>query len=157
LAIAAGIVFAVLAWSDFRLKTLPVGSVADLQNFWTAAQYRWAFLNWPSVYAVRASFNWGLGHLLMPFYAASFFYSGILGARSVRAPSRPSSPHLYILGGSTHRRGLELNQMLLDTNDHIARLAFGVSKVRWMAISIGLVLLLGAAFGQLTQKAPKTA
>jgi hypothetical protein len=33
-------VFAVLAWSDFRLKALSGYGTADLQGFYTAVQYR---------------------------------------------------------------------------------------------------------------------
>ena len=70
---------------DLRLKALSGFGTADLQGFSTAAQYRQAFLVWPSRYAVRAGFNWGLDYLLMPLYAAAFFYSGIL-AREAFAP-----------------------------------------------------------------------
>ena len=76
--LAAAAVFGVLAWSDMRLKALSGYGTADLQSFSTAAQYRAAFLVWPSRYAVRAGFDWGLDYLLMPLYAAAFFYSGIL-------------------------------------------------------------------------------
>ena len=63
-AVLAAVVFAVLAWSDLRLKALSGYGTADLQSFATAAQYRAAFLVWPSRYAVRAGFNWGLDYLL---------------------------------------------------------------------------------------------
>src|SRR5439155_13842675 len=53
------VVFAVLAWSDLRLKSLSGYGTADLQGISTAAQYRQAFLVLPSLYAVRAGFNWG--------------------------------------------------------------------------------------------------
>ena len=83
--VLAALVFAILAWSDLRLKSLSGFGTADLQGFATADQYRQAFLVWPSRYAVRAGFNWGLDYLLMPLYAAAFFYSGIL-AREAFAP-----------------------------------------------------------------------
>ena len=76
--VLGAIVFAVLAWSDFRLKALSGFGTGDLQGFSTAQQYRQAFMVWPSLYAVRAGFNWGLDYLLMPLYAAAFFYSGII-------------------------------------------------------------------------------
>ena len=47
--ILAALVFAVLAWSDLRLKSLSGFGTADLQVFATAAQYRAAFLVWPSL------------------------------------------------------------------------------------------------------------
>jgi hypothetical protein len=64
--IAATLVFAVSAWSDYRLKVLSGANTLDLQGFNTAVQYRWAFLHWPSRYAVRAGFDLGLDYLLMP-------------------------------------------------------------------------------------------
>jgi len=75
----------VLAGADFRLKALSGYGTGDLQGFSTAQQYRQAFLVWPSLYAVRAGFNWGLDYLLMPLYAAAFFYSGII-TREAFAP-----------------------------------------------------------------------
>jgi hypothetical protein len=56
--VAAVIVFAVLAWSDWRLKALSGVGTADLQGFNTAVEYRWAFLHWPARFAVRAGFDW---------------------------------------------------------------------------------------------------
>src|SRR5471030_1526999 len=96
--VLAGCVFAVLAWSDLRLKALSGFGTADLQGFSTAAEYRQAFLVWPSLYAVRAGFNWGLDYLLMPLYAAAFFYSGII-AREAFAPARQGTPHPHPAGG----------------------------------------------------------
>jgi hypothetical protein len=83
--VSAVLVFGVLAWSDFRLKSLSGFGTQDLQGFATAQDYRRAFLVWPSLYAVRAGFNWGLDYLLMPLYATAFFYSGIL-TREAFAP-----------------------------------------------------------------------
>ena len=80
------LVFAVLAASDLRLEALSGFGTAELQRFSTAQQYNAAFMVWPSVYAVRAGFNWGLDYLLMPLYAASFFYSAII-AREAFAPA----------------------------------------------------------------------
>ena len=80
-------VFAVLAVSDLRLEALSGFGTADLQRFSTAQQYNAAFMVWPSLYAVRAGFNWGLDYLVMPLYAMSFFYSGII-AREGFAPTQ---------------------------------------------------------------------
>src|SRR6476661_7870778 len=76
--LSAALVFAVLIWWDLRLKALSGYGTADLQGFSTAVQYNDAFRVWPSRYAVRAGFAWGLDYLLMPLYATAFFYSGIL-------------------------------------------------------------------------------
>src|SRR6201996_4069138 len=83
--ILAALVFAILAWLDFRLKSLSGFGTVDLQSYATAQDYRRVFMVWPSLYAVRAGFNWGLDYLLMPLYATAFFYSGIL-TREAFAP-----------------------------------------------------------------------
>jgi hypothetical protein len=165
--ILAALIFAVLAWSDFRLKTLSGVSVADLQNFGTAAQYRGAFVSWPSLYAVRAGFNWGLDYLLMPLYAAAFFYSGIL-TREAFAPRPGRLRRILTMLAAVPIAGavldgienaLELNQMLSGPSDQITHLAFAVSNAKWMAIYVGLILWAGAVMARLTerrQKAPKT-
>ena len=157
--IAAAVVFAALAWSDWRLKVLSGVATSDLQGFNTAVEYRWAFLHWPSRYAVRAGFDWGLDYLLMPLYAASFFYSGIL-TREAFAP-RPgrlrriltllSAVPIAGAGLDAVENALELNQMLSGTSDDIARLAFTVSNAKWMAIYVGLILLVGAVMARVAE------
>jgi hypothetical protein len=163
--IAAAIVFAVLAWLDWRLKVLSGVSTANLQGFSTAVEYRWAFLRWPSLYAVRAGFNWGLDYLLMPLYAASFFYSGIL-TREAFAP-RPGALRriltmlaaVPIAGAMLDgiENGLELDQMLSGASDGLARIAFGVSNAKWMAIYVGLILLAGAVVARIADERQKRA
>lgn len=159
------IVFAVLAWSDWRLKTLSGVSTADLQGFNTAVEYRWAFLHWPSRYAVRAGFDWGLDYLLMPLYAASFFYSGIL-TREAFAP-RPGRLRRILtllsavpIAGAVLdaiENGLEMNQMLSSPSDDIARIAFTVSNAKWMAVYVGLILLIGAVVARVAERRQKQA
>ena len=71
--------FAVLAVLDLKLKALSGVGTTDLQSLASAVQFRAAFWAWaPQPYAVRAGFNLGLDYLLMPLYAASFYFSGIL-------------------------------------------------------------------------------
>ena len=53
----AALVFAVLTWSELRLKSLSGFGTSDLQGFSTADQYRQAFMAWPGRYAVRAGFK----------------------------------------------------------------------------------------------------
>jgi hypothetical protein len=163
--IAAAVVFGVLAWSEFRLKQLSGASTSDLQGFNTAIEYRWAFLHWPSRYAVRAGFDWGLDYLLMPLYAAAFFYSGIL-TRETFAP-RPGRLHrLLTLLAAVPIAGavldavenwLEMDQMLSGASDAMARLAFTVSNAKWMAIYVGLILLVGAVIARLADRRQKQA
>ena len=163
--VSAGCVLAVLAWSDLRLKALSGFGTADLQGFSTAAEYRQAFLVWPSLYAVRAGFNWGLDYLLMPLYAAAFFYSGII-AREAFAP-RPSRARRILtllaavpIAGAVldaTENGLQLTMMLSGASDRLARIAFTVSNAKWMAVYIGLILLVGAVMAQLVDRQQRRA
>jgi hypothetical protein len=148
----AAIVFAVLAWSDLRLKSLSGYGTSDLQGFSTAAQYRQAFLVWPSLYAVRAGFNWGLDYLLMPLYGAAFFYSGIL-AREAFAPRPGRLRRILTLLAAVPIAGavldgienaLEFGMMLTRPTDEMARIAFTISNAKWVALYVGLALWLGA-------------
>jgi hypothetical protein len=150
--VAAALVFAVLAWSDFRLKSLSGFGTQDLQGFSTAQDYRRAFLVWPSLYAVRAGFNWGLDYLLMPLYAAAFFYSGIL-TREAFAPRPGRLRRLLTLLAAVPVAGavldaienaLEFGMMLSRPSNELARIAFTVSNAKWMALYVGLGLWLGA-------------
>jgi hypothetical protein len=164
-AIAAVIVFAVLAWLDWRLKALSGASTSDLQGFNTAVQYHWAFLHWPSRYAVRAGFILGLDYLLMPLYAAAFFYSGIL-TREAFAPRPGRLRRILTLLSAVPIAGavldaienaLELSQMLAGVSDGAARIAFTVSNAKWMAIYVGLTLLVGAAIARVAEARQKGA
>jgi hypothetical protein len=158
--VLAAIVFAVLAWSDLQLRALSGFGTADLQDFSTAAEYRRAFLAWPSLYAVRAGFNWGLDYLLMPLYAAAFFYSGIL-TREAFAPRPGRTRRLLTLLAAVPIAGaaldavenaLELSMMLSGASDGIARIAFTVSNAKWAAIYVGLGLLLGAVLARVQER-----
>jgi hypothetical protein len=157
--LAAVIVFAALAWSDWRLKALSGVSTSDLQGFNTAVQYRWAFLHWPARYAVRAGFNWGLDYLFMPLYGAAFFYSGIL-TREAFAPRPGRLRRILTLLSAVPIAGavldaienaLEMEQMLSGASDDVARIAFTVSNAKWMAVYIGLILLAGAVMAAVAE------
>jgi len=150
--ILAAMVFAVLAWSDYRLKSLSGFGTVDLQGYSTAQEYRRAFMVWPSLNAVRAGFNWGLDYLLMPLYAAAFFYSGIL-TREAFAPRPGRARRLLTLLAAVPIAGaaldavenaLEYGMMLSRPSDALARIAFGVSNAKWVALYVGLGLWLGA-------------
>ena len=150
--VLAALVLAMLAWSDLRLKALSGYGTADLQGYSTAAQYGRAFMAWPAIYAVRAGFNWGLDYLFMPLYAAAFFYSGIL-TREAFAP-RPGRPRRILtllaavpIAGAlldAAENALEFAMMLSGATDALARVALMISNAKWVAIYIGLALLLGA-------------
>jgi hypothetical protein len=153
--VLAAIVFAVLAWSDLQLKSLSGYGTGDLEGFSTASQYRQVFMAWPSLYAVRAGFNWGLDYLFMPLYAAALFYSGIL-TREAFAPRPGRARRILTLLATVPVAGailnaaenaLEFDMMLSGASDRLARIAFTISNAKWLAIYIGLALLLGAFLG----------
>jgi hypothetical protein len=163
--LAAAIVFAILAWLDWRLKAMSGVATSDLQGFNTAVAYRWAFLHWPSRYAVRAGFNWGLDYLLMPLYAAAFFYSGIL-TREAFAPRPGTLRRILTLLSAVPIAGavldaienaLELDQLLSGASDNLARIAFTVSNAKWMAVYVGLILLVGAVMARVAERRQKRA
>jgi hypothetical protein len=148
--------FSVLAWLDFRLKSLSGFGTVDLQGYATAQEYRRAFLVWPSLYAVRAGFIWGLDYLLMPIYAAAFFCSGIL-TREAFAPRPERVRRLLTLLSAVPIAGavldavenaLEFAMMLSRPTDELARIAFGVSNAKWVAVYVGLGLWLGAVLAR---------
>lgn len=158
-----GLVFAVLLVSDLRLKALSGYGTADLQGFSTALQYQAAFKVWPALYAVRAGFNWGLDYLLMPLYAAAFFHSGIL-AREAFAPRPGRLRRILTLLSAVPIAGavldglenaLQLSMMLNGASDGLAHIAFTISNAKWMAIYVGLALLLGAVMGRAQERAQK--
>ena len=107
---------------------------------------------WPSLYAVRAGFNWGLDYLLMPLYAASFFYSAIL-TREGFAP-RPGRLRRILtmlaavpIAGAlldAAENALQFTFMLSGVTDPLARVALTISNAKWVAVYIGAALLLGA-------------
>ena len=152
----AALVFAILAWSDLRLKSQSGFGTADLQGFATADQYRQAFMVWPSRYAVRAGFNWGLDYLLMPLYAAAFFYSGIL-VREAFAPRPGQIRRILTLLAAVPIAGalldavenaLQLSMLLSTATDQTARIALAVSNAKWVAIYVGIALWLGALWAR---------
>jgi hypothetical protein len=161
--LAAAAVFALLAWSDAVLKARSGYGTADLQGFSTAAQYGAAFRSWPSLYAVRAGFNWGLDYLLMPLYAAAFFYSGIL-AREALALRRGRLYRILTTCAAVPVAGAlldagenaaQFSMMLAGPTDRLASIAFSLSSAKWVAVCIGLLLLAAALFGQVMERQKK--
>ncbi len=150
--VLAALVYAVLAWSDMRLKSLSGFGTADLQGFATADQYRQAFLVWPSRYAMRAGFGWGLDYLLMLLYGCAFFYAGILAREAFAL--RPGLPRRLLtmlaavpIAGALLdgvENALQLSMFLSAPTDRIAAIALSVSNAKWVAIYVGAVLWLGA-------------
>ncbi|HEY1877227.1 MAG TPA: hypothetical protein VGG66_07135, partial [Rhizomicrobium sp.] len=52
---------------------------------------------------------------------------------------------------------LQLNQMLSGASDQVARIAFTISNAKWMAIYVGLILLVGAVMAQAAERRRKRA
>jgi hypothetical protein len=158
--LSAAIVYAVLIWWDLRLKALSGYGTADLQGFSTAGQYNDAFRVWPSRYAVRAGFAWGLDYLLMPLYATAFFYSGILAREAfalrggLLARVLTALSVVPILGAvlDAVENGLQLSMMLTAPSDSQAAMALGVSNAKWIAAYIGFLLLAGALFARVLER-----
>lgn len=157
------LVFAVLAASDLRLEALSGFGTADLQRFSTAQQYNAAFMVWPSIYAARAGFNWGLDYLLMPLYAASFFYSAII-AREAFAPDGTRFHRIVTMLAAVPVAGavldmlenaLQLFMMLSGASDGLARIALTISNAKMMAITVGLVMLFGAVLARVQERQKK--
>lgn len=149
----AVLVFAILWFLDLRLKTLAGVGTADIQAFSSAAQFRAAFQAWaPEPYAVRAGFNLGFDFLLMPLYAVSFYYSGIITAEAF-AP-RPGSLRRIILMASlmpvagalcdAAENTLQITMLLEGADGATAQLAFAVSTAKTVELTVGGILLVGA-------------
>ena len=147
------IVFLAVAGMDLWLKSQTGVSTTDLQGFSSAVQYRLAFHAWaPEPYAVRAGFNLGLDYLLMPFYAASFFFSGVIAAESFTPGKSPWRRYVLMAAMvapvaallDAVENGLELNMLLGGATDDMARIAFTVSNAKTVALTIGMVLLIAA-------------
>jgi hypothetical protein len=154
-------VFAILAMLDLRLKLLTGVGTGDLQKLATAADFRAAFFAWAAQpYAVRVGFALGLGYLLMPLYAAAFFYSGVI-VREAFAPEPGRLRRILalaamvpVVGAALDAGGnaLDLWMMLEGATDRLAQFAFEVFNAKWAAVYIGLVLLAGAVLAQVHER-----
>lgn len=163
--IAAAAVFGVLLALDLRLKALSGVGTADLQTYSSSGDYQMAFWAWRRLsYAARAGFDLGLDYLLMPLYAASFFYSGIL-ARETFAP-RPGRLRRILttlaavpIAGALLDAGenaLQFSMMLWGATDTLAGIAATLTHAKWAALLVGGVLLLAAVMGQIAARKART-
>jgi hypothetical protein len=154
-------VYIVLTALDLRLKVLTGVGTADLASFSTIAQFRAAFWAWgPEPYAARAGFDLGLNYLLMPLYAASFFYSGVIAAEGF-AP-RPGRLRRWILlaamvppvgaGFDAAENALHLTMLLNGPTQLLVRLAIVASNVKEAALAVGLALFMGAVMARVNQR-----
>ncbi|MGZ5920623.1 MAG: hypothetical protein ACXWLT_02530 [Rhizomicrobium sp.] len=152
------VVFAIVAGMDLWLKALTGVSTTDLQGLSSAAQFRLAFHAWaPEPYAVRAGFALGLDYLLMPLYAASFFLSGVIVAESFTPGRSPFRRYVLMaamvapIGAllDAAENALQLAMLLTGPTDNLARIAFNVSNAKTVAVTVGMVLLIGAVVAKI--------
>jgi hypothetical protein len=155
------LVFAVLTWLDYRLKALTAVNTADLSGFSSLTQFQAAFIVWrPEAFAARAGFNLGLDYLLMPLYAVSFFYSGIMAAEGL-AP-RPGTVRRVIMAAiwvpvvgavaDACENALHLSMLLGGASETLVGLAATASRVKIVALMVGLLLFLGAVMAKFQER-----
>jgi hypothetical protein len=147
------IVYAALTLLDMQLKSLTGVSTADLEGLSSAVQFRLAFHAWaPEPYAARAGFLLGFAYLVMPLYALSFFFSGVIVAERF-TPGKNRFRRWVLLAamvapvGALLDAGLKAVElaMLLDGADEgFARIAAGLSQAKTAAMIVGFALLIGA-------------
>jgi hypothetical protein len=134
---------------------------ADLAGLSSAVQFQAAFHAWgPEPYAARAGFNLGFDYLLMPLYAASFFYSGVIAAEGF-AP-KPGRLRRLILAAiwvpligaaaDAAENALHIAMLLHGANDGLAGLASSASRIKNVAMVVGLALFLGAVMAKLNER-----
>ena len=153
--------FTILSALDLRLKALTGVATADLASFSSAAQFRAAFWAWSAEpYAVRAGFDLGFDYLLMPLYAASFFYSGILTAEGF-APKPGGLRRILLMAAlvplvgaaaDAAENAVQIMMLLGGATDTLATLSSSASSIKNIALMVGLVLLLGAIVTRINQR-----
>lgn len=154
-------VFAILAVLDLRLKSLSGVGTADLSSFTSPLQFRAAIFAWNAgPYALRAGFNLGFDYLLMPLYAASFFYSGIIAAEGLTP--RQGLPRRILLMAAMApfvgafadavENALQLSMLMGGVSDSLVVLSSSASTVKNLALLIGLALLLLAIVARVQQR-----
>jgi hypothetical protein len=154
-------VFAILLGLDQWLKFRSGVGTADLVFFTNAAQFRVAFWAWGrGPYLALAGFNLGFDYLLMPLYAASFFYSGVLTAETF-APKPGRLRRLILLAAMVPLVGalcdacenaLQLTMLLGGVSDTLATLSSTASTAKLVALAVGVALLAGAFAARIKQR-----
>jgi hypothetical protein len=152
--------FAVLAMLDLRLKRLTGVGASDLQGFTSAAQYQAALFAWRGGAALaRVGFNLGFDYLLMPLYAASLFYSGVIvmEAFASKGPMRrllsmAALAPLVAAGLDALENALQLHLLWNGPSGGLAGIAHTVSSAKWAGLVVGLGLLVGAVLVRVTER-----
>jgi hypothetical protein len=156
----AALIFAVLAMLDLQLKLRTGAGTADLQGFTSASQYLGALFAWREGAAMaRAGFNLGLDYLLMPVYAASLFYSGVIVMEGFapkgtlrRLLSLAALAPVVAAGLDVLENALQLHMLWNGPTDALAGIARTVSSAKWMGLIAGLGLLVGAVLARVTER-----
>jgi hypothetical protein len=147
------ITYAILTLLDMQLKSLTGVSTANLEGLASAAQFRLAFHAWaPEPYAARAGFILGFAYLVMPLYALSFFFSGVIVAERFTPGKNPFRRWVLLAAlvaavGALLDAGLkatELAMLMGGTDDFFAGIAARLSNAKTVAVLVGLILLLCA-------------
>ena len=158
---SALLVFAILSLLEVRLKTATGVGTTDLAGFGSAVQFQAAFIAWAKPgYAARAGFDLGFDYLLMPLYAACFFYSGVIAAEGF-AP-KPSGLRRIIMAAlwvpvigalaDAAENALHLTMLANGPSDMLAGLAATASRIKNAALAVGLLLFLGACMAKLNER-----
>jgi len=155
---SAILVFAILAMLDYRLRARTGVGTLDMMSFAGAVQYRAAFFVWAALPdAAAAGFNLGFSFVLMPLYAASFFYSGIIAAEGF-APRPNLTRRILLMAALAPLVGavgdavgavLQISMLVGGPDDTMATLAAAAGRVKEVALFIGLALFLGAVMARL--------
>ena len=153
-ATAAGVIaYAILTSLDMQLKSLTGVSTANLEGLASAAHFRLAFHAWaPEPYASRAGFVLGFAYLVMPLYALSFFFSGVIVAERF-TPGKNRFRRWVLLAamvaamGALLDAGLKATELAMLTggaDDFYAGIAARLSNGKMVAVLVGFALLVGA-------------
>jgi hypothetical protein len=151
------LVFAILAYLDYRLKALSGVCTADLAGFDSKLQFQAAFAVWrPLDLATRAGFNLGFDYLLMPLYAAAFFYAGIIAAEGL-TPRRGTARRIImaliwvpVIGAIADacENAVQLAMLFHGISDTLVGLSATASRIKDVALLVGLLLFVGAAMAR---------
>lgn len=154
-------VFAASSLLDLRLKALTGVGTADLGGFTSAVQFQAAFIAWGKASnAARAGFDLGFDFLLMPLYAACFFYSGVIAAEGF-APKASALRRIIMAGlwvpvigalADAAQNTLHLSMLVNGPTDTLAGLAASASRIKNVALAVGLLLFLGALMAKLNAR-----
>jgi hypothetical protein len=153
-------VYAALLFLDMQLRSLSGVSTANLEDLVSALQYHLAFHAWgPESLAARAGFLLGFAYLLMPLYALSFFFSGVIVAerftpqgnrlRRFVLLAAMVAPAGAILDAAL--KGLQVAMLIEGADETLARFAGTLAQAKTIAMLIGLALLVGAIFARLDE------